>query len=67
MVNADDWKDKLVLGKKYHIIARFTNADGIFIGIGIKDVSKRQDPVFQFGEVNMMLPWEGIEIFEIVE
>ena len=67
MVKAEGWKDKLVPGKKYRVVNRYTNADGIFIGIGVKGVSERQDPVFSFKRVTMMLPWQGIYLCEPVE
>lgn len=66
MVNAEEWKDRLVLQSKYRVVTRYTNADGVFIGIGVVG-SKRQDPVFSFNGVTMMLPWPGIDRLELVE
>lgn len=67
MVNEAEWKDKLALQKKYRVVTRYTDADAIFIGIGIKEISERQDPVFSFNGVTMMLPWQGIDHLEPVE
>jgi len=67
MVKAEEWKDKLVPGKKYRVVTRYTNADGVFIGIGVKWISERQDPVFSFNGVTMMLPWQGIDRIGLVE
>ncbi len=67
MVKAEEWKDKLVPGKKYRVVTRYTNADGIFIGIGTKGISERQDPVFSFNGVTMMVPWLGIDRLELAE
>jgi hypothetical protein len=67
MIKAEEWKDKLVPGKKYRVVTRYTNTDGIFIGIGVKGVSERQDPVFSFNRVTMMLPCQGIDHGEPVE
>lgn len=66
MVNGDDWKDKLVEGNKYRVVTRYEDADAVFIGIGAVG-SERQDPVFSFNEVTMMLPWQGIDRIELVE
>jgi hypothetical protein len=35
MINGDEWKDKLVPGKKYHIVARFIDEDMIFVAFGV--------------------------------
>lgn len=35
MVDGEEWKDKLVPGKKYHIVARFTDDDMIFVKMGV--------------------------------
>lgn len=46
MVNAAEWKDKLVPGKKYHITARFVNELMIFVNFGVVGVP--EFPVFIF-------------------
>jgi hypothetical protein len=43
MVNGEEWKDRLVLQSKYRVVTRYTDADAIFIGIGVVG-SERQDP-----------------------
>ena len=65
MVNGDEWKDKLVVGKKYHIVARFIDDDVIFVKMGVVGIPEY--PVFAFGGVNRMLPWRGIDRIEPVE
>jgi hypothetical protein len=65
MVNGDEWKDKLVEGKKYHIVARFIDDDVIFVKTGVVGIPEYS--VFAFGGVNRMVPWLGIERIELVE
>ncbi len=67
MVHEAEWKERLVPGKEYRVVIRYTNADGIFIGIGVKGISERQDPAFSFNGVTMMVPWLGIDRLELVE
>jgi hypothetical protein len=67
MVKGEEWKDKLVEGRKYHIVARFTDQFLEFMGIGAVG-SDHQDPVFMTtGLVTMMIPWEAIEKLEPVD
>jgi hypothetical protein len=63
MVNASDWADKLVLKKKYRVVTRYTDAEGIYIGAGAIG-SERKDPVFSFNGVSMMIPWKAIDRLE---
>ncbi|MEI6293691.1 MAG: hypothetical protein WCP36_08405 [Methanomicrobiales archaeon] len=65
MVNGDEWKDKLVEGKKYHIVARFTDEDMIFVKMGVVGIPEY--PVFSKNGVNQMLPWRGIDRIEPIE
>jgi hypothetical protein len=66
MVNAEEWKDKLVANKKYHIVTRYIDEDAIFIGIGA--VGENYNPTFSFRSgVIMMLPWQGIDLIEPVD
>ena len=65
MVNGDEWKDKLVEGKKYHVVARFIEDDVIFVKMGVVGVPEY--PFFSFNGVNRMLPWRGIDSLELVE
>ena len=67
MVHEAEWKAGLVPGKKYRVVTRYTNADAMFIGIGVTGISERQDPVFSFNGVTMVLPWQGIDRLELVE
>ncbi|MCX6689187.1 MAG: hypothetical protein NTZ39_05815 [Methanoregula sp.] len=67
MVKAEEWKDKLVTGKNYRVVTRYSNADGVFIGVGVTSINERQDPVFSSNGVTMMLPWQGIDRLELVE
>lgn len=51
MVNGEKWKDKLVTGKKYHIVTRFNNDEAIFVKKGIVGiVGIPEYPVFSFHE-----------------
>jgi len=65
MVNGDEWKDKLVEGKKYHIVAHFTDEGAVFVKMGVVGIPEY--PVFAFGGVNRMVPWRGINRIEPVE
>ena len=65
MVNGDEWKDKLVEGKKYHIVARFIDDDVIFGKMGVVGIPEY--PVFSFNGVNRMVPLRGIDRLELVE
>ncbi len=48
--------DKLVEGKKYHIVARFIDDDVIFVKMGIVGIPEY--PVLSsLKGVNQMLPW----------
>jgi len=61
MIVANEWKDMVVPGKRYHVIAQFTDQDLEFMGTGAV-AGERQDPVFlTTGMVNMMIPWDAIE------
>jgi hypothetical protein len=64
MVNGEEWKDKLVEGKKYHIVARFTDEDMIFVKMGVVGIPEY--PVFSKNGVTQMLPWRGIDRIEPV-
>jgi len=67
MIITNEWKDMVVPGRRYHVVARFTDQDLEFMGIGAVG-SERQDPVFMTtGLVNMMIPWESIEKLDPVE
>jgi len=59
MIKGDDWKDKLVPGQKYYIIARFIDDDVIFVKMGVVGIPEY--PVFSFNGVNRMVPWRGID------
>jgi hypothetical protein len=65
MVNGDEWKDKLVEGNKYHIVARFIDDDVIFVKMGVVGIPEY--PVFSFNGVTMMVPWRGIAEIDLVE
>ena len=65
MVKAEEWKDKLVPGKNYHIVARFIDDDAIFVKMGVVGIPEY--PVFSFNGVNKMVPWRGIDRIELVE
>jgi hypothetical protein len=65
MVDGKDWVDKLVPGKKYHIIARFKDEDMIFVKMGVVGIPEY--PVFSKNGVAQMLPWQGIDRIEPVE
>lgn len=60
MVNGEEWKDKLVPGQKYHIVARFTDYDMIFVKMGVVGIPEY--PVFSKNGVTQMLPWRGIDL-----
>jgi len=64
MVHGEEWKDTLVEGKKYHIVARFIDNDVIFVKMGVVGIPKY--PVFSFNGVNRMLSWRGIDRIELV-
>ncbi len=65
MVNEAEYRDILVLKKKYRVVTRYTDANGIFIGMGAD--RGRNDPVFSLNGVTMMLPWQAIERLDPVE
>ena len=65
MVKAEEWKDKLVPGKKYHIVARFIDDDAIFVKMGVVGVPEYS--VFSFNGVNRMLSWREIDKIELVD
>ena len=66
MINGDEWKDKLIPGKKYHIVARFIDDDMIFVAFGVVGVPEW--PVFSsLKGVNRMLSWRGIDQIEPVD
>jgi hypothetical protein len=66
MINGDEWKDKLIPGKKYHIVARFIDEDMIFVDFGVVGVPEW--PVFSsLKGVTRMLPWRGIDRIEPLE
>jgi len=65
MVNEAEYRDILVLKKKYRVVTRYTDANKIFIGMGA--VRGRNDPVFSLNGVTMMLPWQAIERLDPVE
>ena len=57
----------VVPGRRYHVVAQFTDQDLEFMGTGAV-ASECQDPVFTTtGLVNMMIPWESIEKLDPVE
>ena len=65
MVNGDEWKDKLVPGKKYHITGRFVNEELIFVDFGVVGIP--EFPVFaSLKGVNRLLSWRGIDRIEPV-
>jgi hypothetical protein len=67
MIVANEWKGMVVPGKRYHVVAQFTDQDLEFTGIGAVR-SERQDPVFMTtGLVTMTIPWEAIEKLEPVD
>ncbi|MEI6293475.1 MAG: hypothetical protein WCP36_07310 [Methanomicrobiales archaeon] len=67
MIVVDEWKNMVVPGRRYHVVARFTDQDLEFMGTGAVS-SERKDPVFMTtGLVNMMIPWEAIEKLDPVE
>lgn len=67
MIVANEWKNMVVPGKRYHVIAQFTDQDLEFMGTGAVG-TERQDPVFiTTGLVMMMIPWESIEKLEPVK
>jgi hypothetical protein len=67
MIVANEWKCMVVPGKRYHVVAQFTDQDLEFTGIGAVG-SERQDPVFMTtGLVTMMIPRGAIEKLEPVE
>jgi len=58
--------DNLVADKKYRLVTRYIDEDAVFIGIGA--VGEKNNPVFSFRSgVTMMLPWQGIELVELIE
>jgi hypothetical protein len=60
MVNGNEWKDKLIPGKRYHITARFVNELIIFVDFGVVGVP--EFPVFSsLKGVNRLLSWRGID------
>ena len=67
MIVESVWKEMVVPGRKYNVVARFTDQDLEFMGTGSIGI-ERQDPVFRTtGMVTMMIPWEAIEKLELVE
>ena len=63
MINGDEWKNKLVPGKKYHIVGRCIDEDMIFVAFGVVGVPEW--PVFSsLKGVNRMLDWWGIDQIE---
>jgi hypothetical protein len=66
MVNPAEYRDRLIEKNKYRVVTRYEDATGVFIGIGAIG-SERNDPVFSFNGVTMMLPWQGIERLEPAE
>jgi hypothetical protein len=67
MLTANGWKDLVVPGKRYHVVAQFIDQDLEFMGTGAIG-TECQDPVFMTtGIVTMMIPWEVIETLEPVE
>ena len=65
MVNGDEWKDKLVPGKKYHITGQFVNEAMIFVDFGVVGIP--EFPVFaSLKGVNRLLSWRGIDRIEPV-
>ena len=61
MVNAEEWTDKVVTGKKYRIKTRWGEEEVEFSMIGAIG-SDRQDPVWRSpGGVTSMIPWQAIE------
>jgi hypothetical protein len=67
MIIANEWKDMVVPGKRYHVIAQFTDQDLEFMGIGAIG-TECQDPVFMTtGLVTMIIPWDAIETLDPVE
>ena len=61
MVNAEEWTDKVVKGKKYRIKTRWGENEVEFNMIGAIG-SDRQDPVWRSpGGVTSMIPWQAIE------
>ena len=66
MIIANEWKGMVVPGRRYHVVAQFTEQDLEFTGIGAV-ASEPQDPVFTTtGRVTMMIPWEAIRKLEPV-
>jgi hypothetical protein len=66
MIIANEWKGIVVPGKRYHVVAQFTDQDLEFTGTGTVS-NERQDPVFTTtGKVTMMIPWEAIRKLEPV-
>jgi hypothetical protein len=63
MVNGEEWKNKLVPGKQYHITARFVNEEMIFVDFGVVGVPEW--PVFSsLKGATRMLSWRGIDQIE---
>jgi hypothetical protein len=61
MVNAEEWTDKVVKGKKYRITTRWGEEEVEFCMIGAIG-SDRQDPVWRSeGKVTSTIPWQAIE------
>jgi len=65
MVDGDEWKDKRVPGKTYHITARFVNEYMKFIDFCVVGIPEY--PVFSKNGVTQMLSWRGIDRIEPVE
>jgi len=65
MVDGKDWFDKLVQGKKYHVTARLTDGDMIFVKMGVVGIPEY--PVFSKTGVAQMLSWRGIDQIEPVD
>ena len=67
MVDADKWRERLVMGKIYRITTRWGDEEVEYRGIGATG-SDRQDPVFRSsGLVTSMIPWPAIEMIEPIE
>ncbi|MEI7434118.1 MAG: hypothetical protein WCJ93_07715 [Methanomicrobiales archaeon] len=67
MFIANEWKGMVVPGKKYHVVAQFTDQDLEFMGTGAIG-TESQDQVFMTtGQITMIIPWEAIETLDPVE
>jgi len=65
MVDGKDWFDKLVPGNKYHVTARLTDGDMIFVKMDVVGIPEY--PVFSKTGVTQMLSGRGIDQIEPVD